>query len=267
MKICADVREHLAQLAPAALARLEAYGLSERREAAWSLITSAMAPLAGFVVLDWPVAAAAVCLCLNLVIVLAGDWLRVLVSPSGLRVIALEATHDRFVFMVGAALARGNREIRSKWVPRLEELAHPRMTSEVLVLSPIGFGSALFTAWLIQSDEHLHAQPASLVLGSGPTLVLVIGALLFAMAQSSMSWRQTGSVRMQTAYGNGTLVMMVGMFTLMSVGMIVPDPMTTPEVFVVFACLAVAAVGVWRLMQLSELRRTADWLRNRYRAD
>jgi hypothetical protein len=264
MKICAVVREHLAELAPAALARLDAFGFSERREAAWSLITSAAAPLLGFVVLDWPVAAAAVCLCLNLAIVLAGDWLRVLAAPSGIRSIALEATHDQFVFRVAGALARGRREVRSKWLPSLPELDKPRMASEVLIVSPLSFGPALFTAWLIQNDETLHAEPATLVIGTLPTVLVVIGALVFAIAHARAAWRETGSVRMQTAGGNASLVMLVGMFTLLHVGMFMPDPMTTPEDFLVLACLGVAGFGIWRLFTLAELRRTAAWLRARY---
>lgn len=261
MRICAVVRERLTELAPAALERLEAYGWGERREAAWALIISALAPLLGFFVLDWPVTAAAVCLCINLAIVLASDWLRVLVAPSGIAVIAMEATHDQFVFRVAAALARGRREVRSKWLPSLADLERPRMASEVVILSPIGFGPALFAAWLIQNDRTLHAEPATLVIGTLPTVLVVLGALVFAIGHARLAWRQSGSVRMQTASGNATLVMLVGMFTLMHVGMWVPDPMTTPEGFLVLACLGVTGVGVWRLAALSELRRTAVWLR------
>jgi hypothetical protein len=266
MKIDVTVREHLAELAPATLARFDTFGARERRESAWALITSALAPLLGFFVLDWPVTAATVCLCINLALVMAGDWLRVLAAPSGLHAIARDATHDQFVFRVGSALARGRREVRSKLIPSLAELSQPRLASEVLILSPLAFGPALFTAWLIQIDQTLHAEPATLVIGTLPTALVVIGALVFAIVDARVSWRETGSVRMQMAAGNHSLVMLVGMFALMHVGMWMPDPMTTPDGFLVLACLGVAGFGGWRLVQLAEWRRTAEWLRDRFAA-
>lgn len=261
--ITAEHRARLAELAPAALERLEAFGYRERRECAWALIFGGLTPLSGLLVFDWPASAVAVVLCVNLAIALAGDWLRILLAPHGLAALSRAATHDEFVFRVASAIERGRRSLNPKLTPALEKLDQPDGADDVLVLGPIGFGSAFFAAWLVMADVTLHQRPATLVVGALPTLLVIVGAFLVEIARSRATLRETGSVRIHSARANASMVMMVGLFTVMIVGIVAPDPLMTPEDFVVLACIGITGVGLWRLQHIGALRRMAKRLRRR----
>lgn len=264
--ITAAHRRRLAELAPAAIERLEAFGYRERRECAWALISGGLSPLLGFLAFDWPANAAAVVLCVNLAIALAGDWLRVLFAPQGLAAISRAATHDQFVFGVAAAIEIGRQWVNSKVTPGLEELDQADGAGAVLVLSPLGFGTTFFAVWLLMADAALHPIPATLVLGTLPTLLVIVGALVAAIVQARTTLRESGSVRIQTALANVSLVTLAGMYTVMSVGSAMRDPPLSPDDYVVFASAAVVGVGAWRLLRIAALRRMAGWLRQPFPA-
>jgi hypothetical protein len=260
MRIGATEEQRLAELAPAAIARLQSYGLAARRDVAVSLLIGGCLPLFGFLVLGWSEQSTAISLTLNLAIGLAGDWLRVLLALGRFGAITREATEDRYVFGVATVLARGRHTANEKWTPSLAELDQPRPATDALLLPPLGFGPGLFAAWMIGIDATLYVEPAVLSLGTLPLAILVVGSLLVEVVRTRTRGFCTGGVAAQTTVLHASLVMLIGLFTLMMVGMSVPDPSMDAATWLVLASLGVVAAGVWYLRQLARLRRVARWL-------
>ena len=174
--ITPEHHRRLAELAPAAIERLEAFGYRERIECAGVLICAGLSPLWCLIALDWPPNVVAVVLCIDISIALAGDWLCVVFAPNALAAISRTAAHDEFVFRVAEAISIGRTWVPSKLTPSLAELDEPGHAAAALVFGPIGLAMPAFSAWLIMVDTELHAVPATLVVGVLPTALLVTGA-------------------------------------------------------------------------------------------
>jgi hypothetical protein len=260
MRIGGTEEQRLADLALAAIARLHRYGLAARRDVGVSLLVGGGMPLFGFLVLDWSEQSTAISLTLNLAISLAGDWLRVVLALGRFGAITREAIEDRYVFGVATALAHGRRTVNPKWTPSLAEVDQPRPATDALLLPPLGFGPGLFAAWMIGVDTTLHVETAVLSLGTLPLTVLVVGSLLVEVVRIRTRGVCSGGVAAQTSVLHATLVMLIGIGTLMQVGMALPDPSMNASTWLVLGCLSVLAAGLWYLRQIAQLRRVAQWL-------
>ena len=110
----------------AALERLRAFGLAERREAAIATILAGGVPLIGLLLLDWSPATAVLALLLNLWLTMFEDLAKIVRARGRLAAQQQLCNQDEFVWPIVRALARRRRTLdgRDLPVPELLDVPH-----------------------------------------------------------------------------------------------------------------------------------------------
>lgn len=243
----------------AALDRLLAFGLADRREAAIATMLAGGVPLVGLLLLDWSPATAVLALLLNLLLAMYEDLWKILRARGRLAEQQQLRDQDEFVWRIARALSRRRRTLHGKGLPDPERLERPQAADAPFVLAGIATLAIGIPAWIVWRDSGLHAEPAVLFLGTLPNLMLfAIAALLQATAWNSR-WRDAASVRLAIAGDRATVALAAGLGAVIYFVHMVRNPMD-PRTVAVAGCAAIVAMGSWRGLQALRLRGPAHWL-------
>lgn len=243
----------------AALERLRAFGLAERREAAIATILAGGVPLIGLLLLDWSPATAVLALLLNLWLTMFEDLAKIVRARGRLAAQQQLCNQDEFVWPIVRALARRRRTLDGRDLPVPELLDVPHRPDVPFVFAILATIAVAIPGWILWRDPGVHAEPAQLVLGTAPNLVLFAFAAALQATAWNRRWRDAASVRLAIASERARLAMYTGLATVGFFVRVVRDPVD-PRTIAFAGCAAIAAVGAWRALQALRMRAPAHWL-------
>ena len=257
-----DMRRRVRELGPRALERLHAFGLDDRREAAFALALAGAAPLTGLLLLDWDPISALLALFLNLLTILAEDIGKILRSNGRRAEMQREATEDDYVWRVARELADRRGFVHEKNLPGEAQVDAEDGGNRYAVwyMVPLILGVVGFALLLLLGDGSIYAHRAQFVYGTAPSLALLFATAAFHHWNRHPHWRRAGSVRLQTAEQTSMMVFVMGL-TLM--GALSARNRNVPEasMLALVLCTAPIGYGLWRAWRLLRLRATARWLK------
>jgi hypothetical protein len=258
LPITHELREAMYAHASAAIERLESFGMDDRRESAFALLLAGTTPLVGLVLLGWEPAGALAVLLVNLLIGLADDIFKILRSRGRWDEVLKARVQDEFVWPLAGALARGNRTVYAKFLPRVQDVETGRTQSPLWFAALLAFLVAGFSVLLLSGPGARIGSGSVVFLGSAPSLLLAVAASLFHGLNQHPHWRQAGSVRLQTATATAFFIAILASVPFLVLS--TRDKGVDDAVLAWAACLATLAYGGWRISALPGLRYTAQWL-------
>lgn len=258
--ITRDMRELMYAHGSAAIARLEAFGMDDRRESAFAVLLAGTAPLAGMTVLGWEPGATITVLLINLLIGLTDDLVRIAVSMERRLATLQERVQDQFVWPVARALAVGRTTVYAKFLPSASDLVNGHTPSPTWLAAGLAYLIGGCTAFLLTGSGSPMGSGDLLFLGSLPSLALSLLSSLLHGLNHHPHWRQAGSVRLQTVATTGHFISIIGGAVFLAIAAPTFNP-SSGRVLAWMACLATLLHGGWRVWRLPLLRDTARWLK------
>jgi len=246
--------------APAAIARLDAFGRDDRRESAFALILAAAAPLAGMFLFGWEVTAVIAALWVNLLLGLTDDIAKLIRSHGRWVDASRAALADAYVWTVAGAMARGSRTVYGKDLPG--EVAIARGESPVLVwwIALMAYLTAGLCLLLLHGPGAARGSGNLWFLATLPSLLMLIGFSVFHAVNHHPHWRLAGSVRLQTTVGNASFITAAAGFQFIFISS-THEPPFGDEGTAILTCLAAIAFAAWRLFALSRMAAATAWLK------
>ena len=258
--ITRDMRELMYAHGDAAIARLEAFGMDDRRESAFAVLLAGAAPLVGMAVLGWEPGATIAVLLINLLIGLTDDLVRIAVSMERRLATLQERVQDEFVWPVARAMALGRSTVHAKFLPSESDIATGRSQSPTWLAAGLAYLIGGFTTFMLTGTGSPMGSGDLVFLGSLPSLGLSLLSSLLHGVNRHPHWRQAGSVRLQTVATTGYFVSIIGAVVFMAIAS--PSFKASSGIGIAWiACLATLLHGGWRVWRLPLLRDSARWLK------
>jgi hypothetical protein len=201
------MRVRARELGVAALERLDHYGMEDRREAAFNLLLGAAAPLLGMTLLGWPPKTAMFSLLINLLLALLDDLVKIAQSRGRWAQALKDRVEDEFVWPMARLMLRRRSVTYLRDLPNEIDLAQGRSNTPLAATIPFAFVTTGLTMLLLQADGEIYAQHDALLLGSIPSVLLIVAVSWLHRFNRHRDWRLAGSVRAQTT---GHTALMVG---------------------------------------------------------
>jgi hypothetical protein len=249
--ITADLRERMQQLLPDAIARYEAFGRDDRREAALGLVVAGAAPLAGLL-LGWEWSGVVIALLLNLALSLSDDILKILRSRRAFGEIRRERAEDEFAWPIAGALARGRQRLLRKGMPTLEKLEQRTTEWPLAPFAFLAYGLLGFCVMMLTGGGAVYGSGSTVFLGTLPSVLLSVGFGLLHGLGRHPHWRRAASVRLQSTAYTSMFVFFLGMGVMLVVATPQNPPLTERQL-AWLACVTTIGYGCYRLWDLREL--------------
>jgi len=243
----------------AALERLRAFGYADRRESGIALLLAGGVPLAGMLLLDWSPASVVLAVLLNLLLNLYGDLWKILRKRGRLEEQARWCIQDDFVWPVARALLRRRSTVYGKYLPSPESLDHPQPGDAPFVFAILATIAVAIPAYVLFRDDALYAEPATLLFGTLPNVVLFAGAALVQSFGRNVRWRDAASVRLGTAGFDAGLTLYAGLAASGFFVTVVRDPVD-PAIIAALIAAGAVGCGMHRLLAAARLQGPAHWL-------
>lgn len=260
LPITHDLRERLYAHGGAAIARLESFGMDDRRESAFAVLLAGAAPVAGMLLLDWEPGPTIAVLLINLLIGLTDDLVRIALSMERRTATLQERVEDEFVWPVARAMAVGRTTVYAKMLPSESDIASGRSQSPTWLAAGLAYLIGGFTVFMLTGSGSPMGTGDLLFLGSLPSLALSLVFSLLHGVNRHPHWRQAGSVRLQTVATTGYFVSIIGAVVFMTIA----SPTfkaSNGDALAWIACVATLLHGGWRVWRLQLLRDSSRWLK------